>query len=182
MSLLLLPELANEMSGSNRRVAEALEAESLQLEELRGKPGETETLKRRAPQSARGATSDTLSRKVNIVSVWQLALDLLREGLTVEQAQEILQAMQNSIDNWLRVARWCRELCRRAAEAGASLGELEALAAAEEEVGRIGAAVERMHAFVTRARPPIDVGLLEKGRQQIAENCFETAEQIRSGY
>ncbi len=39
----------------------------------------------------------------------------------------------------------------------------------------------KMHAFITRARLSIDPGLLERGRKEIVENRYRTAEQIRSG-
>jgi hypothetical protein len=180
MSALMLPEIAREMSGSNRRVAETLEAESLQLEELRGKPEEAEALRRRAPRSARGATSTTLSRRANIVGLWQFALEFFEDGLSAEQSQEILQAIRNTIDNWFRVVQDCRDLWRLVAEVGGSPEGLEGLNAAENEVRRISEAVEKMHAFITRARPPIDPGLLERGRKEIAQNRYRTAEQIRS--
>lgn len=182
MSALLLPELAWEMSGSNRRVADALEAESRRLEELRGKPDQTEALKRRAPQSARGATSSTLSRRANIVGLWQLALEQFGDGLSGEQSQELLQAIRSTIDNWLRVVQNCRELWRLVAEVGGGPPEgLEGLDATEEEVRRVRAAVEKMHAFITRDRAPIDAGLLERGRKDFIEKRYRTAEQIRSG-
>src|SRR5207244_1698036 len=120
MSALLLPELAREMSGSNLRVAETLEAETLRLEELRGKPDEAEALKRHAPRSARGATSTALSRRADIVGVWKLALELFEDGLNTEQAQVMLQAMRITIDNWLRVVQNCRDLWRLVAELGGS--------------------------------------------------------------
>jgi hypothetical protein len=181
MSALMLPELAREMSGSNRRVAETLEAESLRLEELRRKPEEAEALKRRAPRSARGATSTTLSRKANIVGLWELALEHFEEGLSTEQSQEMLQAIRNTIDNWLRAVRDCRDLWRLVEQVGGSPEGLEGLDAAENEVRRIREAVEKMHAFITRPRPPIDPSLLERGRKEIVENRYRTAEQIRSG-
>ena len=166
MSALLLPELAREMSRSNRRVAETLEAESLQLEALRRKPEDVEVLKRRASQSARGATCTTLHRRANIVGLWQLALEHFDVGLSDEQSQELLQAILNTIDNWLRVVQDCRELWRQVTEVGCSPENLEGLDAAEMEVRRVRAEVEEMHAFITRARPPIAPGLLEMGRQE----------------
>ena len=182
MSALLLPELAREESGSNLRVAETLEAESLRLEELRGKPEEAEALKKRAARSAQGATSTTLSRRANIVGLWQLALEHFEDGLSAEQSQELLEAIRNTIDNWLRVVQDCRELCRLLSEvSGSPEGLGEGLVAAEEEVKRVKVAAEKMHAFITRARLPIDPGLLERGRKEIAENRYRTAEQIRAG-
>jgi hypothetical protein len=181
ISALMLPELAREMSGSNRHVAEALEAESLRLEELRGKPEETEALKRRAPQSARVATSTTLSRRANIADLWQLTLELFEGGLSAEQSQEMLQAFRNTIDDWLRGVQKCREMWKLVANLGGAPEGLEALNAAEAQVGRIRAAVDKMHGFMTRARPPIDPSLLERGRKEIAEGRYRTADQIRAG-
>ena len=87
----------------------------------------------------------------------------------------------DTINNRLRVVQDCRELWRRATEVGCSPEGLEGLDAAEAEVNRVRAEVENMHAFLTRARPPLDPVLLEKGRKEISENRYRTADQIRSG-
>src|SRR4051794_33888181 len=154
MSALLFPELAKEMSGSNRQVAEALEAESLRLEELRKKPEEAEAIKRQAPRSARGATSAALTRRVSIVGLWQHVLELFEDGLSAGQARETLDAMRDSIDNWLRVVQDCRALWKLVADVGGSPEGLEGLDAAEAEVRGVRLAVERKSAFLNRPKPP----------------------------
>jgi uncharacterized protein YhaN len=181
MPTLLLPELAKEMSWSSRHLAETVEAESRQLKELREKPEEAEALRRRAPQSARGATSTALGRRANIVDVWRLALEHLEHGLSAEQSREMLQAILSAIDDWLRVVQDCHDLWRLVAEIGGSPAGMEGLEAAEEEVRRVRAAVEKTHDFIARDRPSIDAGLLERGRKEIAEGRYRTADQIRSG-
>jgi hypothetical protein len=181
MPALISPGLVTDLSGGDRQLAEALEKELQRLVELRAKPDPAEVLKREAPRSAREATSITLSRRATIVGVWELALKHFEDGSNAAQAHEMLQAIQYTIDNWLRAARDCRDLWRLAAEVGGSPEGLEGLEAAEREVKQIAAAVENMRAFMTRTRPPIAPDALERGRKEIAENRYRTGDQIRCG-
>ena len=181
MSTLLLPELAQELAGSNGRVAESLEAESRWLEKLRGECQEVEALKKRAVRGARRATGATVNRKAEVLGVWQLALEDLEDGLAGEQSKEILLNVQTIIESWLRLARNSRAMWTFAAAIGSSPEGLEGLSAAETEVQQVKASLEQMQAFLTRARPPVDGALLEGGRQEIARGRYKTAEQIHSG-
>lgn len=179
MPALMSPGLVTELSGGDRRLAEALETELQRLATLRSKPDQAEALKRDAPRSAQEATSITLSRQATIVGVWDLALKHFEDGSSAEQAHEMLQAIRHTIDNWLRAVRDCRDLWKLVAEVGGSPKGSEGLDSAEQEVKRLALAVENMRAFMTRARPPIDPDALERGRTEIAENRYRTADQLR---
>jgi hypothetical protein len=181
MSALLLPELARETAGSNRRVAEKLEAESRRLEQLREKAEDGQALKKQATRSARGATGTTMSRKADVLGLWQHALEVFADGLEGGQARDLLQTLRESIDSWLRLAEDCRAMWRFAATLGSPPQGPEGLDAAEEEVKRVKAAVEKMQAFLSRPRPPVDVGRFEKGREDLAQGRYRTGAQIRSG-
>ncbi len=180
MTTLLLPELARELARSNRVVAEALEAEARQLQELRSEMDEAETLKKRAVRSARDATSTTISRKAEVLGIWQQTLARLEDGLSAERSQEMLQDARAILESWLRLAQNSRDLWELAATLGNRPEGLEGLSAAEMDIQQIRGAVEKTHAFLTRTRPPVDIALLERGRKEIAQGRYKTADQIRS--
>jgi hypothetical protein len=180
MSTLLLPELAREMAGSNRRVADSFEAESRRLTDLRQKAENPDALKRRAARSARSAMGTALSRQAEALDIWQSALDDFREGVGDVQSNAVLRDVHDIIESSFRLARFCRELAHFAVIGGnpaESLGELDA---AEAAIRQVQAAVEKMSNFLNRPRSPVDVARLETGRGEIAQGRFRTAEQIRS--
>ena len=181
MSTLLLPELAREVAESNRRVADSFEAELQRLEQLRTEAKESGALKRRAARSARGAASNTLSRKAEVVGAWQHALELLEDGLSTEQAKGILQEIRHIIESWLNLARHCRALGTFATTLGSPPEWLAGLNAAETEVQQVKVAVENMHTFFSRPRPPVNPALLELGRSEIAGGHYRSGQQICAG-
>jgi hypothetical protein len=180
-STLLLPELAREIAGSNRRVAESLATESRRLEDLQQEMNEPEALRKRAARSAQGATTATLSRNADIAGVWQRTLEILEDGLAGDQAKELLQNVLDIIDSWLGIAQKSRDIWRLATALGNSAEGLAELDAAEQEAKRVRTAVEKMQVFFSRTRQPLDVARLEKGRADVAEGRFKNPEQMRSG-
>jgi hypothetical protein len=142
---------------------------------------ELKALKTRAAQSAKSATAATLSRKAETLGVWQIALDIFRDGLGDVQSKEVLQNVLDSVDSWLRLVQNSREMWRFAAALGNTPEGLEELGTAEDEIKQVKAAVEKMSAFLGRPRPPVDPSLLDRGRNEIAQGRYRTAEQIRAG-
>jgi DNA-binding XRE family transcriptional regulator len=181
MTTLLLPELARELVRSNRVVAEALQAEVRQLKELRSEMEQAEAVKKRAIQSARDATSATVSRKAQVVGIWQQTLARFEDGLSAERWQEMLQDTQAILESWLRLAQNSRDLWEFAVTLGNRPEGLQELSSAEIDIQQVRAAVEKTHVFLTRTRPPVDIALLERGRKEIAQGRYKTADQIRSG-
>jgi hypothetical protein len=181
MSMLLMPELAREMVGSNRRVADSLEAESRQLQELRPQADDIDALKRRAARSARSAVLAALSRQAEAGDFWQSALDEFTDGVGDAQSNRLLQDVRDIIDSWFRLGQHSREMVRVAVALGNPPEALEELDAAERTIRHMKAAVEKMDAFLHGSRRPIDAALLAKGREDVAQGRFRTAEQIRAG-
>jgi hypothetical protein len=181
MSTLLLPELARELAASNRRVADSFEAESRQLQELQLTAGERHALKVRAVRSARAAAAATLGRKTETLAVWRNVLDVLHDGLDDGRSNELLKHVLDTIDTWLRLAQDSRDLWGFAAALGAPQEGADELRAAEEEVRRVKGTAESMNTFLGRPWPPVDPSLLERGRNEIAQGRYRTAEQIRAG-
>ncbi len=180
MSALLLPELAREMAGSNRRVAATLEAESHRLEKLRAEEEGSEGLARWARLGARGATAATLSRKVEVLGLWQQTQGVFAEGLNGERALGLLQIVLETIESWLFLARVGRAVWTNVEALGGPVEGTEGLRAAEEEITRAKGQVEKIYAFLTRPRFPVDPALLEKGQEEIARGKYKIVDQIRS--
>jgi hypothetical protein len=156
----LMPELARERADSNRKIAAIAEAARLRRE---GAP------------AARKLTRLAIARGPDAREQWQEVTEALRGGLSGETATEVVGVTLEVADTWLEMARVARQLC---VEAGAGPEGLEQLDEVEKEVRQVRTEAERTQAFLTRPRPPIDAERLEKGRRDIAEGRFKTAEEI----
>ncbi len=174
----LPPELSREMVEFNRKLADSVKSR------WEGRRGEdAASLRRRGTRAARELTRFALSRSSDARAAWEGALEFIEEGVRGEDAREAVQVARNVIDSWLALAQQARELWQDvAATTGAipeGLGELDA---AEAEVTKIKSAADQTHAFLNRARPPVDPALLEKGQEEIAQGRYRTAEQIHSDF
>jgi hypothetical protein len=164
------------MAESHRRIAASVVAESWQS----ATPQDADA-RRRGARAARELTRFTLSRSSDARDVWEGALEVLREGATGEESREVLQVVQDITDSWLALAHKTRELWRNVTAATDAAPEgLDDLDAAERDVKEVQAAAEKMHAFLSRTRPPLDPALLQKGREEIARGHFKTPEEMRS--
>jgi hypothetical protein len=180
MSTLLLPELAREIAGSNRRVADSLEAESRRLTDLHQKAENLDALKRRAARSARSAMATALSRRAEAIDFWQSALDDFREGVGDAQSKAMLGDVREIIESWLRLAQFSREVALFAVISGNPPEPMAELDAAEAAIRQVQAAVDTMSDFLNRPRPAVKAAILDAGRAEIAQGHFRTAEQIRA--
>jgi hypothetical protein len=80
----------------------------------------------------------------------------------------------------MSLAQNSRDLWELAATHGNRPEGLEGLSAAEMDIQQTRGAAAKTHAFLTRTRPPVDIALLERGRKEIAQGRYKTADQIRS--
>ncbi len=169
--------LPREMAESNRRVADSVAADAWHSTS----PGDANAQRRRGARAGRELTRFAVSRKADVQSVWEGAVEALAEGMSGEEARETLDGVRDVIDSWLALAQKTRELWREVSAAtGAEPEGLDELGAAERDVKEVHAAVEKMYAFVVRSRPPIDPALLRKGREEIDQGHSKTPEAIRS--
>ncbi len=176
----LLPMLAREIVGSNNRVAEMFEVESRRLEKLRAGQNGAESLIKDASRIAREATRATLNRRADVLGLWQDVREFFDDGANLEQCKQALQNALDAVESWLRLARNARgmwSIAKTSADAHVVLTELDA---AEEEIRNVKTAIEKMHGFLVRPRPPVDRTSLEKGRQQCAEGKLKSPEEMRA--
>jgi hypothetical protein len=177
----LLAELAQENAASNRRVASSVDAEARRAERLRPLPEQSGALRRRLARSAREALRYALGQAGGARGLWQSALALFEEGLEGGEAGVAVRAVLEVFDSWLSVARSTRDLWGTAERAGAAPEGLEELDTAAREVEAFRAAAEKLLAFLTRDRPPVDPAALERARQAIAAGKYKDPEAVRAG-
>jgi hypothetical protein len=175
---ILEPDLGRQMVEFNRRVAESAKAG--------WRPRQAEnaaSLRRKGTRAARELTRVALSRGSDAGAYWEGALEVIEEGVRGEEAREAVRVVRDIIDSWLALAQKARELWQDVAAAtGATPEGLDELDAAEAEVMQVKSAAEKTYTFLSRARPPVDPGRLEKGQEEIAQGRYRTAEQIRADY
>src|SRR5262249_55066763 len=87
---MLLEDLAEETSASNRRAADRLEAEAKNLDELRRADQVLEELPLRAVEAARQATEYAISGWVRAEAVWRLAVAALSKRPVGPDAERLL--------------------------------------------------------------------------------------------
>ena len=163
----LMPELAREMAAFNRKAADFARASRLRL---------------RGAQAARQLTRFTLYREGDARTVWQAALEAFEEGLTAEESAAVLQTVRDVADTWLDLAREAREFWGEVAATEAAPEGLEELSRAEAGVSGVKAAAERMHAFLSRPRPPLDLERLRAGLAEAEQRRVKTAAQMRERF
>src|SRR5260370_34106005 len=88
---MLLEDLAEEASASNRRAADRLDAETKELERLRPLVNAQEELRSKAVESARQARDYAVSRAAEAEGVWRSALMSLRTTVTGADAERLLR-------------------------------------------------------------------------------------------
>lgn len=181
MSTLLLPDLAREMAAFNRRVADSVEAETRRVEKLREAMEPDEALRKRATLSAREALRHTLSQAPDAQAVWHTVLELLKDGLSGEELTELLRDVRDAVETWLTLAQKTRGLCESAKANSAAEAGLAELARAEASVREVKAAAEKVAAFMSRPRPPIDPARLQRGREEADQGRVRSPEQMRAG-
>lgn len=177
MPPLLLPELTQEIAGSNGRLASSVDAEAKRLEEQRTEPLSCKA----AVHSAREATLATVARKGDGAAAWQHFLELLEDGLAAEQAKELLGNVRAVITSWLRLAQSSRNLWRIVASLGGPQDPLDQLVTAEQEVSQTLAALERMQSCFNSTRTAVNADRFQRGLKDAAEGRLKNADEVRTG-
>jgi hypothetical protein len=122
-----------------------------------------------------------LSQKHGAKTAWRDAQKVIEGGVTGDKAREVIGIARSIIETWFSLAQKARELCRDLEATTGPVSEMLAeLEKAEEEASQVRNAVETMHGFLNRTKPPIDAVRLEKGKQSVAEGRYKTADEIRS--
>ena len=124
---LLLEDLAEETSASNRRAADRLVAEVRGLGELAGAAVGDER-RREVAESANQAADYAVVQATEAEGVWGSVLSALRKGTSEDRACRILRAALGVFESGLRLVGAARALCQTPDPDGAAperLGELD---------------------------------------------------------
>jgi len=175
---LLLQDLAREKAASNRRIAQAVELASERAEELRKVEATLGNPRMRTARNAREAMRYALLEAAETRTIWQSTRELFEEGLEGGEAKQILHSMLELFESWFGLAKTTRNLCQQAVAIGVRPEGLENLDVAEGQVQGSKKAADEMKAFLSRPRPPVSPGLLEKARQAVAQGRFKSPKYV----
>jgi hypothetical protein len=169
--------MAQQIADLNHRIAASADADLSPSE----KPEDPASRRRRACRAARHLTRFTMTRSTDARDVWQAVVEILEDGAAAEEARKLVLIGRATIDSWLVLAQKARAVWQGvAAETGANPEGLEELAAEEERIKELRAAVERTHAFLTGGRRPVDLARLQKGREDMAQGRFKKPEEMHA--
>jgi hypothetical protein len=200
---MLLEDLAEETSASNRRAADRLDAEARdlhklerQVEELQQKVVESarereerrrmkaalEELRQRVVESAVQATDYALSRLPQAEGAWQLALAALRKKPTGVDAERLLRSFLGVFESCQRVVRSPRALWEMAQQVGAAPERLDELTRAEERFEVLAAEAKLALEHRAREWQPADSARLALGLQLTREGKTVKADEARARF
>jgi hypothetical protein len=178
---LLLEDLAEETSTSNRRTADRLEEEARQLEELRRAESALETVRQRLLESARQSTEYVLSTIPRAEGFWRLGLARLRTEPT-EDARPLLQHLVKAFEASQRQARSARSLWQLAEQLGFPPERLDELEKAEQRFRELAEEARLAFEHRTRDWQPADPERLAQGLQRAREGKTVTADEARARF
>jgi hypothetical protein len=178
---MLLEDLAEETSASNRRVADRLDAEARDLDELR-RVDTLEELRQKTVESARQATDYAVSRVPEAEGIWRSALAALRQKPTGEDAERLLRALLGVFESGQRLARSPRALWGIAEKLGAVPERLDELDRVEGRFQNLAAEVSVALEHRTHDWQPADPARLALGLQLAREGKTVTADEARKRF
>jgi hypothetical protein len=179
-SLMPLRAREREMAETNRYIAESLEAESRDLERLRDVAEEFDEKKKMVILSFQGAMAATLIQTQEVSKQWGQLVEILQNGCSLEESNQILRNLRALADNLLCHFEKNRVQWQIAVNLGISPNGMEQLNVAEQEVRRVKTAIDETHGFLVGPRPPIDLARLQNGRNDMAAGDFKSPEEMRS--
>jgi hypothetical protein len=175
-----VPQLAREIIDSNQRVLDALATEPPLPTDGNG---DAAAERRRAARAARQLTRFTVNRAADARQSWQLALEILHDGIGGEEAEGLVGLSCAMIQSWLALAEKTRQVWQDIeAKTGATPEGLEELGVVEAEIKGSQSAAERTLAFLRRDRKPIDLTRLQRGQEDAEQGCFKNAEDVASRF
>ncbi len=179
---MLLEDLAEETSASNRRAADRLDAEVRDLDKLRGALAALEDLRERVVEAARQATDYAVSRVPQAEAVWRSGLVALRKKPAGRDAERLLHALLDVFESGQRLVRSPRVLWKIAEQMGAAPECLDELNCADKRLEELAA--EAKLALEHRARDwqPADPARLALGLQLARAGKAVKADEVRARF
>lgn len=178
---LLLEDLAEETSASNRRAADRLDAEARDLGGLRGGAAGDE-LRREVAESAHQAADYAALRAAEAEGVWGSALAVLRKAPAEDKAHRILRAALGVFESGLRLVRAARALCEMPEPDGAAPERLEELDRAGRRFEELAAEAAGALEHRERGWRPADPERLALGLQLAREGKTVKADEARTWF
>jgi ribosomal 50S subunit-associated protein YjgA (DUF615 family) len=179
---MLLEDLAEETTAGNRRLADRLDAEARELEELRRVMAVLEELRQQVVESARQATEYVLSRFPQAEGVWHLATSALRKESAKESQERLLSRLLGLFESGQRLLRRPRVLWEIAEQLGAPPERLEDLGAVEKWFEKVAAETKRALEHRAHDWQPSDPDRLALGLRLAREGRTVKAEAARARF
>jgi hypothetical protein len=161
---MLLEDLAEETSASNRRVADRLDAEARNLDELRGTVAAWEELRPNVIELARLATDYAVSRAPLYEGFMRSAVAAVLKEPTGD-ADGLLGALLKSFKSGQRLVRAVRSLWETADQMGGAPERFDELDQGERRLEELTAEAERALEHRARDWQPADPDRLAQGLQ-----------------
>lgn len=177
----LLEDLAEEATASNRRTADRLDAEASDLR-LKEQQAAGPHLWQRAVESARQATDYALARSAEAAGLWESALASLRPAANGSDAERMLQTHHDLLESALRILRASLTLWSVPQRQGIAPERIDELAQTEQRIA--GFLVEAKKAIEHRARErlPVDPERLAAGLKLAREGKTINADEARNRF
>jgi hypothetical protein len=178
---MLLEDLAEETSASNRRAADRLDAEARELDDLRMAKAVLENLRQRVVDSARQATDYVVSRSAEAEGVWRSAL-ALRMTPTGDDAERLLRNQLEMFESARQLVRSARSLWRIPERMGVAPERLDELDRAEERLTKLAAETKKALEHRTSDWQPADPARLALGLQMSRQGKTVTAKEAKERF
>jgi hypothetical protein len=179
---MLLEDLAQEASASNRRVADRLDEEVRDLDALRHAVAALEEIRPKAIDSARQATDYAVSRAAQAEAVWRSALASLRNRLSGADAERLLRNQLELFESGQRLVRGARALWAIPEQMGVIPERLEELDRAERRFEELAADARLALQHRANDWQPADPARLAAGLQSAAEGKTVDADKARARF
>lgn len=179
---MLLEDLVEETTASNRRLADRLAAEAWELAELRDRQTAAIELRQRAVESARQATDYVLARLPETEGVWRLAMLALRQLPPHESAERLLNALLRVCETGQKLTQRSRTLWTMAQQLGADTEQLAELETAERWFEKLAAETKLAQTHRTQGWQPADPERLAEGLRLAREGKIVSADAARSRF
>ncbi len=179
---MLLEDLAEETSASNRRAADRLDAEARELNQRRQSVQAYDDLRQHALESARQATDYVVARLPQAEGVWRLALAALRLRATPGDAAPLLRALLDVFESGQRLVQAPRALWGIAAQLGATPEGLDELDHTEARFTELANETKRALAHRSEHWQPADPDRLARGLQLAREGHTVKEEEARQWF
>lgn len=178
---MLLEDLAEETSASNRRAADRLDAERRDLDNRRAGVALDE-LRLAAVDSARQATDYVLARVPQVECVWQAALAALRKAPTESDAAQVLHIVLGVLETSQRLVQAPQALWEIAVQLGAAPEPLDELMQAESCLDALRSEATQALDHRTRGWVPADPQRLTQGVQLARDGRAVSAHVARARF